>query len=392
MYKVFRLFIIFVLIFGNMAIVNAQKKKKTKEFEVVDNIALSIPDSLTSSVSDIAGYFNGNFSSEKDKYRAIFIWVATNVKYDVVNMFAANFYENTDDVIKKVLSTKKGVCLHYAELFNAIANKAGLKSYVVSGFTKQVNYVDYIAHVWCVVKADSLWSFCDPTWGSGYVESKRFVPKIDNSYFNAKPEFMIQSHMPFDPMWQFLNRPLPYQEFCATVVLTHSERLYFNYLDTLKAYESQNALDRATSLTARMEKGGEVNSLVFDRLNHNKREVEYLRNKIASEKYNSLSNMYNESINNYNLYIDYKNKQFIPEKPDSEIKQMIDNIDSTLNVMVNELNVIKSPDQNFATSVSQLIQSAQRMQSKVSEQRDFLDKYINTPKKNRKALFYKKSN
>ena len=35
----------------------------------------------------------------------------------------------------------------------------------------------------------------------------------DDDYFMMKPEKAIKSHMPFDPLWQFLNYPITSTEF-----------------------------------------------------------------------------------------------------------------------------------------------------------------------------------
>ncbi len=65
------------------------------------------------------------------------------------NMFEVHFYQNPKEIVDKVLNTKKGICMHYAELFNDLANQVGIKSFVISGYTRQNGFVDYIPHAWC---------------------------------------------------------------------------------------------------------------------------------------------------------------------------------------------------------------------------------------------------
>ena len=50
-----------------------------------------IPDSLTTSTSGIANYINENFKSEDEKIRAVFYWTASNISYDVPNMYEPKF-------------------------------------------------------------------------------------------------------------------------------------------------------------------------------------------------------------------------------------------------------------------------------------------------------------
>jgi len=111
---IMRIFITFILL-GVFLGLDAQK---ASDIFPADKIALQIPDSVTNTTSGIAGFINSNFSNQKDKSRAIFIWIAKNVRYDIENMFAINFYQNPKEIVEKVLSTKKGICMHYAELFN----------------------------------------------------------------------------------------------------------------------------------------------------------------------------------------------------------------------------------------------------------------------------------
>ena len=93
----------FILLIGISAGLFAQKKNS--EFAQVDKIILQIPDSLTKTTKGLSDYINFNFTSQTDKSRAIFTWIASNVEYDIENMFAINFYQHTDEIIDKVLKT-----------------------------------------------------------------------------------------------------------------------------------------------------------------------------------------------------------------------------------------------------------------------------------------------
>ena len=87
---------------------NAQKALNSV---TVDRLALQIPDSLTATVNGIADFINTNFSSKKDKSRAIFVWITNNISYDIENAFAINFYANSAQIIEEVLRNRKGdVC------------------------------------------------------------------------------------------------------------------------------------------------------------------------------------------------------------------------------------------------------------------------------------------
>ena len=363
--------------------------QKASESFPVDNIALQIPDSLTKTTSGLASFINSNFSSQKDKSRAIFIWIAKNIQYDIENMFAINFYQNSKETVEKVLNTKKGICMHYAELFTDLANQVGIKSLVISGYTKQNGFVDYIPHAWCAGLIDSTWYLFDPTWGSGYIQNAKFIRQVNNYYFMAKAEQLIKSHMPFDPLWQFLNYPITNQEFYESKFQINKSKPFFNYKDTLSNYEKMPEIEQLQSSFRRIEANGVKNSLIFERLQHNKREIEYYQNNKIVELFNSATNMYNDGIGQLNTFINYRNNQFTPKKSDSEINQMVDLAEISFKNSREKLKEIKAPDSNITTSILQLNKSLEEATLNLNEQKAFLEKYFSTGKLFRKSLFYK---
>jgi hypothetical protein len=365
---------------------NAQK---TSEIFPVDKIALQIPDSLTKTTSGLAGYINANFSNQTDKSRAIFTWIAKNIQYDIENMFAINFYQNSKEIIDKVLNTKKGICMHYAELFNELAHQVGIKSFVISGYTKQNGFVDYIPHAWCAGLIDSTWYLFDPTWGSGYVQNSKFIKQVNNYYFKTKSDQLIKSHMPFDPLWQFLNYPITNQEFYEGKFQINKSKPFFNFNDTLSNYEKLSEIEQLQSSSNRIEANGVKNSLIFDRLQHNKREIEYFQNNKIVETFNSATNMYNDGIGQLNAFINYRNNQFTPKKEDSEIRQMVNVAEVSFKNSEDKLKEIKTTDANIARSIMQLEKSIDEATLNLNEQKAFLDKYFSTGKVFRKSLFYK---
>lgn len=378
--------LITIFLIGFASVINAQNNN---EFSKVDNIALKIPDSMTRTTSGLSDYINDNFSRETDKSRAIFVWIANNIRYDIENISAVNTYKNTGEIIDKVLKTRKGVCMHYAELYNEVANMVGIKSFVIPGYTKQNGSVDKMPHAWCASLIGSTWFLIDPTWGSGYIQNSGFVKKISDVYFKAKPEQFIKSHMPFDPLWQFLNYPITNLEFYEGKFDVSRKRPYFNYLDTLRKYEQETEIEKLVSANNRIEKNGIKNSLILDQLKNNKREIEYYREKQTVEMFNSAVNMYNEGINQLNEFINYRNKRFLPGKPDSDIKKMIDQPEYILINSQRKLKEIKYADSETAHLITQFSKSVGEALRVLNEQKIFVNKYLKSEESLRNSLFYK---
>ncbi|WP_278034740.1 transglutaminase domain-containing protein [Flavobacterium nitratireducens] len=133
----------------------------------IDTKISKIPVELSKSTTGIAQFINDHFKSDNEKIRAVFYWTATNISYDVANMNNPNQFQTSQEKIENTLNTKKGVCIHYAEVFNDIARKVGIQSEIIYGYTKQHGKIDQLSHAWSAAKIDNKWFVFDPTWGSG---------------------------------------------------------------------------------------------------------------------------------------------------------------------------------------------------------------------------------
>jgi len=397
-----RLKFLFVLLAPALSLV-AQKPvqkptEKINEYAKLDSKALQLPDSSTTSTDKIASYINAHFNGSAEKTRAIFIWVANNIQYDVDNMFAINFYEEPGERIAKVLKTKKGICANYAALFTDICEKAGISSFVVEGYTKQKGFVDYIPHAWCAARVDSSWLLFDPTWGSGYINNGKFVRRINNDYFKARPEFFIKDHMPFDYLWQFLYYPVTSQEFSQGKTEQNKSKPFFNYPDSIRSYEALSPNEQETAAAVRVEGNGVSNSMIFDRLHHLKMDIENHRRQEEVDKqnaavhaYNSALADYNAGVNQFNDYINYYNKQFKPEEPDSSIQAMIDRSDHSLRSARAKTASLHTTDVQIQTSTISLNKAIDDLTARVTEQQEWLKKYFAKGRMGRKSMFRKYS-
>jgi transglutaminase/protease-like cytokinesis protein 3 len=383
-----RIQFIITLIFFTTALL--AQKAAVNEFAVIDKKALQLPDSLSATTEGISNYITANFKTAKEKSRAIFIWTATNIQYDIDNMFALNFYESTKDKIEKALKNKKGICENYAALFNDICQKSGIKSFVIEGYTKQNGFTDYIPHAWCAALIDSAWYLFDPTWGSGYISNKKFYRHINNNYYKANPSVLIKSHMPFDPLWQFLNYPITNQEFYDGNIAQNKQKPYFNFIDSINVFEKQEHVEQLESAAARIEKNGLKNSLLFDRLQHIKLEIENIRQNKVVDLYNGAAADYNEGINSFNTYSQYWNKQFTPVKPDAEIQQMLDTVAAKFKAAKEKLSKIINPRTDISAVMVQLNKSIDDAERQLKEQQEWLTNYFSKSKSKRKSMFYEK--
>ena len=191
-----------------------------RDFTTIDRHALSTPRSAERSIGALAAYLTRPARSELEKARAIFRWVTHNIAYDADAFFSRRF-RNARATPESVLKSRRGVCDGYARIYEGLARAAGLEVVRVSGYAKGFGYElgDQIPkrsnHAWNAVKANGRWILLDSTWGAGAVsgESRRFVRSFQEHYFQTDPNEMIYAHLPEDPKWQLLDKPLSRGKF-----------------------------------------------------------------------------------------------------------------------------------------------------------------------------------
>ena len=117
--------------------------------------------------------------SALDKIKKITIYVIDNIEYDD-ECGVNNKCEYTDtsfNILERSLSGK-GICYNYAHLENKLLNRAGIKSYLVSGFNKTG-----LGHEWVNVYLDGKWYGIDPTWIDTYVTEAKKLKNTGKSRF-----------------------------------------------------------------------------------------------------------------------------------------------------------------------------------------------------------------
>jgi hypothetical protein len=146
---------------------------------------------------------------------ALYEWVATHLSWDVQGYLAhRSSMESPEDVYRR----RVALCGGYVALFARLAREAGLTAAPVTGYAKGFDYrhgqgTRHSNHAWVAVRLDGSWRLVDPTWGSGFVEAGRFVPRFTWAYFLVPPDELILSHFPQKASWQLVARPLRRRDF-----------------------------------------------------------------------------------------------------------------------------------------------------------------------------------
>lgn len=212
------------------------------------------PSEYATSVEKIAEYAKLNGNTIKDQLLIIQHWMSANMIYDFdkyrQHQASAAKVLKSDKVkkatIQETLIQKKGVCEDFALLFAAIAKQLGIEMFVVTGTSSNGG-----SHAWCAAVIENEAYLFDPTWASGYgnVETNEYVKEFKLQYFMVSPKNF--KHIPTDPLWQFSEHPLKYEDFYKEDSAAVKETPYFNWRDTFKTYVKMDTLRKAESTLRR---------------------------------------------------------------------------------------------------------------------------------------------
>ncbi|MEK6153856.1 transglutaminase domain-containing protein [Flavobacteriaceae bacterium 3-367] len=182
----------------------------SQDYQRVDTIVSKYPKRF-SSTAKLAKLISNDFKTESDKVRAVFFWIADNVKYDPKEdgKFAYEYSDKAEYLEKerkynnklseRVISKGVAVCEGYSVLFREVCQDLGIKSKVAQGasktIVKDIGKRFYIDHAWNIVEIDGNSYLVDVTWGAG-TYGPDFQKELDNAFYLTPPEVFINRHYP----------------------------------------------------------------------------------------------------------------------------------------------------------------------------------------------------
>lgn len=231
--------LLFLFLFTFSITIHAQEALFTK----VDAHAASYKETFVD-VPTLAKQLTEPFETDKEKARALFMWLAHNVRYDCKKFhnpqrpdFRARSQQELEEMqmayrqknIAKTAKLKRGVCQDYSDLFKAMCDEVGLEAVVISGdarnFQNPFRNAHNNPHAWNAVKLDGEWYLLDATWGAGFTDGvvKKFTRKVTPGFFMTPPNFFAQNHLPDDPKWQLLDQPFDKKSFRSQPVVNYAQ-------------------------------------------------------------------------------------------------------------------------------------------------------------------------
>ncbi|MCU0348616.1 MAG: hypothetical protein MUC59_16885 [Saprospiraceae bacterium] len=223
----------------------AQMLVAQAEYFAVDSFASNFEQAYESP-EDLAIKLTAPFSTEKEKARALYIWLTENFRYDVDKYLnppkhprieartkeemEAKAKEWQDKQLAKSFKSKKGVCADYSKIYKAMCDAVGLEAAFVTGdardFNRPYRSIHNNPHAWNAVKWDGKWHLIDATWGAGSVDGDKFMKQKNRGYFDTPPAFFAQNHLPDSVKWQLLEQPLGKKEFADQPLVQYGQSDY----------------------------------------------------------------------------------------------------------------------------------------------------------------------
>lgn len=320
-------------------------------------------------VKEITPKLIKGLKSDKEKARAIYVWIAHQVKYDLGMVDDHPDYKDKDELIASVLRRRKGVCQHYAELFKAMCDVAGIKSFVIGGYTiDKDGKVNRLSHAWNGLLINDKYSFVDATWSSGYHNGNKMVHEFRDKYFMIPPKEFITTHVPFDPIFQFLEYPFSNEQIKKENFVSKGDLGFYDFVDSIRVYQSEDKLQQKIKETKRMEKAGIIYPIIRKYYN-------YALNQIASTRYNEALNKMNRGVDTFNTYVKAKNSRFSnPKLSKDQILGLLNNVELLTGEAEKELDGISTSDSQLKRYIRSTNAQIKGINSKVKQEKNFVMK------------------
>jgi len=201
-------------------------------------------------LSEIVEYLSQKTKNEEELAEILFYWVSQNIDYDLEKLAD----KNRTKTYESILTSRRGVCQDYAELYKELCDLAKIECFVVSGFAKGSRYskgdiYTESNHAWNIVKINNAYKFVDATWGSGGVDVAKniYVREIDIKYILTDADEFSANHLAEYPMWQLRENPISLESFNRYDTyeeMMPKAEIGYNYQDSIKRYLALSVEDR----------------------------------------------------------------------------------------------------------------------------------------------------
>jgi len=336
------------------------------DFVRIDEKSKTVPDSLVD-YKEIAVFLTKNLENETEKARAIYVWIAHNIQYDLSYALKSQDFESNDALIEDVLKRGNTICSGYSILFHEMGNYVGLKTFLINGYTKDsYGRSSNEGHAWNGVVVDGEYYLIDVTWSAGYVtsDSDRYIHEFMDRYFMNNPEEFILNHIPYDPLWQFLNNPISHREFYRDDFSKLNEKGNFFYKDSIPIYQNLNELEQVRSARRRILSDDFITSTVQEGLN----DCDIL-------EFNCGLDEFNRAIGFFNLYFYGKRRNFSnPDIEDADVRRLLERSEEHIMRCLDICSSLKQSEATVQEEVLRLDSPSKELYERILFEKEYIER------------------
>ena len=252
------------------------------DYQLADSIAESLSGYGLKNIPLLAKDLTDQLTTEHEKFRVIFYWVATNIENDYIYFLknqrkrkrfaddpvalASWNAEFAPKIYERLLKQQKTVCTGYAVLIEELCYYAGIEAEIVHGYGKVSQWVEVnegqTNHSWNAVKLEGKWYLADATWAAGiiYTDRRGFQFDYTDAYFLSAPQLFALNHYPQDPKWLLIEEELSFETFQSRSVASRYT-LEMGLLPQEKARSYQQNLSKGEQLVLTYEMKEELPEL-----------------------------------------------------------------------------------------------------------------------------------
>jgi transglutaminase/protease-like cytokinesis protein 3 len=219
-----------------------------QDFTKVDSKVLEYP--RFSKVESLVAQIEKDFSTDQEKARAAFFWLAKNIRYNLKEYYnprqrsyrfsyateaekIAKYQNLVDNLVKTTFRSKTGVCEEYAQSFKKICNLLHIEAEVIKGNVRNAaaeigEIPNTTNHAWNAVKIDDEWLILDATWAAGYEYNGKWIRDFNDYFYDIPKDKILKSHYPEESIWMLRFGRMTVDEF-------YNQPIYSNTFLGLKA-------------------------------------------------------------------------------------------------------------------------------------------------------------
>ncbi len=205
----------------------------SQNYEKVDAKVSQYP--RFSKVENLAKQIEKDFSSDVEKTRAAFFWLAKNIRYNLREYYnprqryysfrysseaekAQKLQAIKDKLIDATFKNKTGVCEEYSQSFKKICDLLGIEAQVIKGYVRNTareigKVPNTTNHAWNAVKLNENWLILDATWAAGFERNGKWIRQFNNYFFDMSKSNIFKTHFPEDSIWVLRFGRMTLQEF-----------------------------------------------------------------------------------------------------------------------------------------------------------------------------------